>query len=627
VNPSFRVCILASVLLGLLAPPPGQQMRRFEGNAPGHKLSTERGNTESRGVRGNAEDARKLEKVLERGEGNLYAPGKLSPEELSKRFRDSMGIAPDAPEPLYPSTDAQEPGFSPSLPASQRPEPLYPSTDAQELLKPSTEAKLARLRDVLKSLETRSSDKNWGDAGAWLEGEIHRGGEPLVPPVSDISTDPRSKITRRPSPFRNWGDGHYREAGVDKDLVDASVEAGESRAAEFGPRVPVTVDGLNEGEWGPAEATLRRVVMLGKLNGLPEALAKVVPGDPSATEEAFGGLDVKALPDEFATIFRPLEALQGLDGLRIASEAVLAPLDVSAIRRDASRVAGGLKQTDVPNRLLTDLAVKSFLDGYATQARTLLPDQVVPGHAAALLDDVRTLLLGEGRVATATASRAIAPDPTASPGSPRGPPPGALSLIPDAAHGSWKVEVPADVPRSLLSTDEVAGIQRRLKAQVTEQLAAKQNEIRSLETRTLGEVTALRETVDTRITQRSEQIRTIEDRLGRALDPYERDLAYDRFGQKGDSVASVADEIQKRRQKMEERDREAERIRQEYARQEKVRAERALVEQKQMQEMTERIERAVRERGRELGRTIERAEVIKRAEVEVRESIRPRGIP
>ena len=170
---------------------------------------------------------------------------------------------------------------------------------------------------------------------------------------------------------------------------------------------------------------------LGKLNGLPEALAKVVPGDPSATEKALGGLDVKALPEELATIFRPLEALQGLDGLRIASEApAQAPPDVSAICRDAARLAKGLNQPDVSNRPRTDLAVKSFLDCYATEAKSLLPAQVVPGHAAALLDDVRALLLGEGRVTTFAGSRAIAPDPTASPGSPRGPPPGVLSLIP-----------------------------------------------------------------------------------------------------------------------------------------------------------------------------------------------------
>ena len=43
---------------------------------------------------------------------------------------------------------------------------------------------------------------------------------------------------------------------------------------------------------------------------------------------------------------------------------------------------------------------------------------------------------------------------------------------------------------------------------MTEQLAAKKNEIRSLETRTLGEVTALWKTVDTQITQGSEQSRT-----------------------------------------------------------------------------------------------------------------------
>ena len=36
-----------------------------------------------------------------------------------------------------------------------------------------------------------------------------------------------------------------------------------------------------------------------------------------------------------------------------------------------------------------------------------------------------------------------------------------------------------------------------------EQLAAKQNEIRSLETQTLGEVRALRETVETLITERA----------------------------------------------------------------------------------------------------------------------------
>ncbi len=465
--------------------------------------------------------------------------------------------------------------------------------------RPSPEVTLARLRDVLKSLETRSSGKNWADTGAWLEGELRRGGEPLAGLGSDPGPDPLSKIT-------------------EADLVEAGVSVEESPAAKPAPQIPVTVEGLNAREQGPAVATLRRVVMLGRLNSLPESLAKVVPADLAASVKVLGDVDPKALPEELAELARLLDALRGLDGLRLAAEAPAEePPKVEAIRDDTDRVTVGLKQADLSSRLLPDLSVKSFLDGYPTQARRLLPDQCTPDHAGALLDDMRTVLLGDGRVTTAPAARAVAPDPAAGPGSPRGPPPGALSLIPDAVRGSWKVEVPADAPRSLLSTDEVAGIQRRLKAQVSEQLATKQSAIQALETRTFGEIGALRETVETRITQRAEQIRTIESRLGRALKDYERNLAHDRLGQKGESIAVVTDEIRRDQEKTEKLTREYEEALKDAAIQEKRRAERQRVYEQQQREFWEHMKQIDRdiaveyERGfgRELDRIMERTRV------------------
>ena len=147
--------------------------------------------------------------------------GKCSPKAIRDTLHQEFGIPPYAPE-VKPSTEAirdrlrQVFGIPPYAPE----------------VKPSTEPKLARLRDVLKSLEdvlksleTGSSGKNWGDAGAWLEGEIRQG--------------------------------------------------------------------LNEGERGPAEATIRRAVMLERLKALPEAVAKVNPCEPSATKRALGGLDVR----------------------------------------------------------------------------------------------------------------------------------------------------------------------------------------------------------------------------------------------------------------------------------------------------------------------------------------------
>ena len=52
-------------------------------------------------------------------------------------------------------------------------------------------------------------------------------------------------------------------------------------------------------------------------------------------------------------------------------------------------------------------------------------------------------------------------------------------------------------------------------------------------------------TVDTRLTERAEQIKWIENRLGRALNDYERDLAYDLLRQEDHSVEKVAEEIQR----------------------------------------------------------------------------------
>src|SRR5262249_30609197 len=110
-----------------------------------------------------------------------------------------------------------------------------------------------------------------------------------------------------------------------------------------------------------------------------------------------------------------------------------------------------------------DLAVKAFVEGFAAEARALLPDNAPPAHAAKLLRDMKTLVLGKGEVQTRPAQRALEAEPGGGGAGVRGPPrppPGLSPLIPEGNPEGWRPQV-REPPGADLPPLERAGRQKK----------------------------------------------------------------------------------------------------------------------------------------------------------------------
>jgi hypothetical protein len=222
------------------------------------------------------------------------------------------------------------------------------------------------------------------------------------------------------------------------------------QARECLKQIPAT-EGSPKGPQVQARAEVREALSeiatvgerAGALDRLGQALQTAGREQPAETVASLQGFTGKTLP---ADLRGPVEGLRGLSQLRDAAGADAGrPPDVAAIKNGAAdferaiaALPGGKADPTLVKQVQQDLAVKAFLDGHPAEARSLLPADGPAEHAANLLRDMKAIGLGEGKVTTWPAERALTPEPGKGGDGARGPPRGMEPLIPEGAREGWR---------------------------------------------------------------------------------------------------------------------------------------------------------------------------------------------
>jgi tetratricopeptide (TPR) repeat protein len=156
--------------------------------------------------------------------------------------------------------------------------------------------------------------------------------------------------------------------------------------------------------------------------------------------------------------------LRGLAELRSADAVPWErPPDVPRLKQSIADLQVASRDPDLAHGVQLDLAVKAFVEGFAAEARALLPDNAPPGHAANSLRDMKALVLGKGEVQTRPAQRALEAEPGGGGAGVRGPPrppPGLSPLIPEGNPEGWRPQV-REPPGADLPPLERAGRQEK----------------------------------------------------------------------------------------------------------------------------------------------------------------------
>jgi hypothetical protein len=236
---------------------------------------------------------------------------------------------------------------------------------------------------------------------------------------------------------------------LDERLTDVSafLVAGDTEAAA--QRVNSTLAELAGGKAGRVKVNLAELGKSGALAsdvlGLHSELAALARVE--AALQAAGarrriqllGVDTTNVPK---TVKEALKDLRALESLRAAlarpGEAPLpAVAQVEAALVPAARIAGGDPSVA---RLRQDVSARLFLEGRASEARQVLGDGTQSReHAAALLRDLRRVVMGEGTVSTRAVADVVAPE---GPGNGGATPPAVVrDLAPEGKPGDWKPPV------------------------------------------------------------------------------------------------------------------------------------------------------------------------------------------
>jgi hypothetical protein len=132
--------------------------------------------------------------------------------------------------------------------------------------------------------------------------------------------------------------------------------------------------------------------------------------------------------------------------------------NIEQMLKDVKKTAGA----ELAGKLRVELSAKLFLDGRAGDAAKLLEGDVDPFHAAAVLADLRAVVLGRGEITTAQVA-ALVPADGASP------PPQAAAVLPPDQLGKWKP--PARKPGESIIDLAIADARTKLKAAVDAEVA------------------------------------------------------------------------------------------------------------------------------------------------------------
>jgi hypothetical protein len=305
-----------------------------------------------------------------------------------------------------------------------------------------------------------------------------------------------------------WADAGARAREWLQHLPQPEPEA-QAKAPEVQARAEVR-DALNE-----AVRVAGRAEALGRLEQVLQA---------AKPREALQRVSVKDLPANLQ------DSVSGLRGLAELREAAVArwekPPDVARIKQSAADFARGLAgmpeaRIDL-REVLQDLAVKAFLDGYPAEAKALLPTDGPAEHAVNLLRDLKALALGEGRVGTWPAERALTPEPGQGGDGTRGPPPGMRPLIPEGAREGWRPPLRESAKADLPPLEKAAQLEKALQANAEAGLKDARSDIEGQAQKAQQRL----QTADSHIRQKEaedkQRFTQIEEQLGRKLTASER---------------------------------------------------------------------------------------------------------
>jgi hypothetical protein len=197
---------------------------------------------------------------------------------------------------------------------------------------------------------------------------------------------------------------------------------------------------------------------------------------------------------------------------------------VASLKQSLAEFQTGTGNQGLAARLQQDLAVKLFLEGYPRQAREMLTNTGSAAQAAELLDDVKALALGRGKISTWPAQRVQ--DSTSTASLQRVPPAGVRVLIPEDKLNHWQAPALVSIPDNVLPLKQVADSQQPVLARLRAGLLREREILHNMETETLNQLRGLLLRAKQQGADDSQLYADLEGQLERKLGPADRALVW-----------------------------------------------------------------------------------------------------
>jgi hypothetical protein len=322
--------------------------------------------------------------------------------------------------------------------------------------------------------------------------------------------------------------------------VEAGGRAGEANRNlnEVGPGSPE-----NKAARAAVQDALARTAEVGQHRASLDGLAKWLEAGLPGTDPARQGVQLRDLPEPLRV---SVEGMRAAADLReTAAGRWVQPPDAARLRASVASLERALAQTPeadatLGKRVLQDLAVKALLEGHSAEFSKLWPADGPADHAADLLRDMKALTLGEGKVETWPAGRALAADPVAGGDGNRGPPPALKPLVPEAARAGWRPPVREPARSDLPPVEKAAALIRPLRERAVTEAKANREQLEPALRETGERVATARQLLLQLEAADRKRLAEVEAVLDRPLEPAERARALPLLAQNQPPAAVAA---------------------------------------------------------------------------------------
>jgi hypothetical protein len=155
---------------------------------------------------------------------------------------------------------------------------------------------------------------------------------------------------------------------------------------------------------GPLKTTAAQCQEYQALGMLKKAIDTWKDGGDPADITALRKLPVDSIPEGIrkpASGLKGVSAFMDLQDIKEGWKPWTEPPDVVVLKQAVAAFKVGSGDEELAQRVLLDLALKACLDGFPAEGKALLAEaKGSPEYAARLLADLRTLVVGEGKVTT-----------------------------------------------------------------------------------------------------------------------------------------------------------------------------------------------------------------------------------